>query len=48
MNTETTAPELLARLPDPVNTWPWVAVAAILLIIAVIAFVARRRAPYGI
>jgi len=48
MTTDTSAPELLARLPDPVNIWPWVAVAGILLIFAVIAFVARRRAPYGV
>ena len=49
MNTDTAAaPELLARLPDAVNTWPWVAIAGIVLIFAVIALVGRRRAPHGI
>ena len=42
------APELLARLPDTVNTWPWLAVAGILLIFAVISLWGRRRAPYGV
>ena len=41
------APELLARVPDA-NTWPWVAIAGILLILAAIAFVARRLAPHGL
>jgi LPXTG-motif cell wall-anchored protein len=49
MNTDiAAAPQLLAALPDTSNAWPWIAVAGILLIIAAIAFVARRRSPHGI
>jgi len=42
------APELLARMPDAVNIWPWVAIVGILLILAAIALRGRRPVPYGI
>jgi len=38
----------IAALPHAANLWPWLAVAGILLIIAAISFVGRRRSPYGI
>jgi len=41
------APELLARLPDAVNSWPWAAVVGIVLIFAAIALRGRRPAHYG-
>lgn len=49
MNTDlAAAPVFLARLPDAVNAWPWVAFVGILLIFAAIALRGRRQAPYGI
>ena len=42
------APELLARLPDAANPWPWIAFAAIVLIFAAIAFRGRRPTRHGI
>jgi LPXTG-motif cell wall-anchored protein len=48
MSTDIAAvPQLLAELPHPANTWPWLALAGIALILAAIALVGRRRAPYG-
>jgi len=41
------APQLLAALPHAANLWPWIAVAGILMLIAAISFVARRRSPFG-
>jgi len=29
------------------NSWPWMALAGILMLLAVIAYAARRKLPYG-
>jgi hypothetical protein len=34
-------------LPAIVNSWPWMALGAIALLLAVIALAARRRLPFG-
>jgi hypothetical protein len=36
-----------ANVPKTASLWPWVAVAAIVGLLAVIALVARRRLPFG-
>lgn len=34
-------------LHEVLNSWPWIALGAILLLITVIALAARRRLPFG-
>jgi hypothetical protein len=49
MTTDNAAlPELLTRLPEAVNAWPWIAFLAIFLILAAISTRGRRPAPYGV
>jgi hypothetical protein len=40
-------PAAASPLHDSVSVWPWVAVAAIVGLLAVITLAARRRLPFG-
>jgi hypothetical protein len=44
---DTLTPAAASPLHDSVGAWPWVAVAAIVGLLAVIALAARRRLPFG-
>lgn len=44
--TATTSPAVPV-LAQVVNTWPWLALGAIALLLAVIALASRRRLPFG-
>jgi hypothetical protein len=39
--------DVAAAVPEATHLWPWLALGIVLLVIAVIALVSRRRPPYG-
>ena len=39
--------EVAAAVPEATHLWPWLALGAVLLVIAVLALASRRRPPYG-
>jgi hypothetical protein len=39
--------EIAAATPEATHLWPWLALGAVLLVLAVIAWVSRRRPPFG-
>jgi hypothetical protein len=39
--------EVAAAVPEATHFWPWLALGIVLLVIAVISLVSRRRPPYG-
>jgi hypothetical protein len=47
IETKTAATPATTVLPHVMNSWPWLALGAIALLLAVIALAARRRLPFG-
>ena len=39
--------EVTAAVPEETHLWAWLALGAILLVLAVIGWMSRRRPPFG-
>jgi len=39
--------EIAIAVPESSHLWPWLAAGGVLLVLAVIAWVSRKRPPFG-